>query len=143
MRPTIARCSNRTTSKTSILTLNEQRNQIHSVIVLDTRKALLVQKRFRLSKIFSFEPRRKVRYQFVPNPFPKIISSRSEFCQAAPPRALSTYTTISVKIFVSRLSFKARPSGVFPSGETDCRSACSFPAPEASTQTWRAAAIAE
>ena len=46
-----ARCSNRITSKTSILTLNEQRN-LHTLLI-DTIVSLLVQKIFSFQRLFS------------------------------------------------------------------------------------------
>ena len=49
---------------------------------------------------------------------------------------------ISVKILVLIRCAMTRPSGVRPSGASDSRRASSLPAPDASTQTWRAAFIA-
>ena len=49
---------------------------------------------------------------------------------------------ISVKIRVPCRSFNTRASGVFPDGASESRKACSLPAPDASTQTSRAAAMA-
>jgi len=49
---------------------------------------------------------------------------------------------ISVKIRVACRSFITRASGVFPDGASESRKACSLPAPDASTQTSRAAAMA-
>ncbi len=49
---------------------------------------------------------------------------------------------ISVKIFVCERSRNTRASGVFPVGDNDSFNAPSFPAPDATTETSSAAAIA-
>src|SRR5438445_2286150 len=75
-----ARCSNRTTSKTSILTLNEQRNLSFATLI-DSSKRSLVQKTFLFSKKF-FRAQRTLsmsHWNFYPSRASAIFSPRKSF----------------------------------------------------------------
>src|SRR5262249_36081881 len=73
MRPTIGRCSNRTTSKTSLLTLNEQRNL--RFYISDAPWRTFVQKIFFTALTFSLKEHRNCLLTKHPS-HGKVVASR-------------------------------------------------------------------
>ena len=136
MRPTIGRCSNRITSKTSILTLNEQRNlQPNSPYTMIDRSAP------EFVQIISSRPKNFHRAAFA---ICVMKTRRTDLVARQGGEILRRGRTypISVKILVKDRSRRTRANGVAPVGRSDSFKAACFPLPEASIQACRAAAMA-
>ena len=78
MRPTIGRCSNRTTSKTSLLTLNEQRNLRYKYQMLCTRHL------FKLFFAFCKNFLKELRYQTYNYLVTNTVRTKMELRQGQP-----------------------------------------------------------
>ena len=128
--PTWGRCPSRATSKTSLPTLNRQRNSFRSYN--ETSFIAFCSKN--LSKSFQnhirCSPMRKCHFYLEIERNPQL----TVWLQTQPSEK-------SLKILVCGRDWMTFASGIFSDGESDSRKAVSLPAPEASTQTFFAAAM--
>ena len=131
------RCSHRTASKTSMPTLNEQRNLFAPVYQIHHLGELF--KKYFFSRVMPWTPvdAKRVTHQ---ESLAGLLTKGLRW-KTSPPRRRQP-GSMSVNTRVTRRDISTRANGVSPLGRSDSWSASSFPGPEASTQTCRAAAMA-